>query len=128
MSEGSNVFGSVGPSHLFIGRSSKNREIGPKELRLWLPANESCVYLCYISAGMSGSASSKALQWYQANATEAAARHEALNPAKVHHWWLDQLPNSPAVILDAGAGTGRDAAWLAAKKHDVIAVEPGVIG
>jgi SAM-dependent methyltransferase len=68
--------------------------------------------------------SSKAFQWYEANAREVADRHEALDPEKVHHWWLDQLPNSPAVILDVGAGSGRDAAWLAAKNHDVIAVEP----
>ncbi len=55
---------------------------------------------------------------------EVAVRHESLDPAEVHRWWLDQLPNSPAVILDVGAGTGRDAAWLAEKNHDVIAVEP----
>ena len=66
----------------------------------------------------------KALQWYAAHAREVADRHEALDPAKVHHWWLDQLPNSPAVILDVGAGSGRDAAWLAGKNHNVIAVEP----
>ena len=70
------------------------------------------------------SESSKAYQWYEANATEVAIRHEALDPVKVHGWWLDQLPNSPAVILDVGAGTGRDAAWLSGKNHDVIAVEP----
>ncbi len=67
---------------------------------------------------------SKALQWYEANAREVADRHEALDPAQVHHWWLDQLPSSPRVILDVGAGSGRDAAWLAGKNHDVIAVEP----
>jgi hypothetical protein len=38
--------------------------------------------------------------------------------------WLDRLPNLPAVILDVGAGTRRDVAWLAEKNHDVIAVEP----
>jgi SAM-dependent methyltransferase len=70
------------------------------------------------------SESSKAYQWYEANATEVATRHEALDPAQVHRWWLDELPNAPAVILDVWAGTGRDAAWLAGKHHDVIAVEP----
>jgi SAM-dependent methyltransferase len=72
---------------------------------------------------MSLSGSSNALQWYEANAMEVAVRHESLDPAEVHSWWLDQLPNSPAVILDVGAGTGRDAAWLAGQNHDVIAVE-----
>jgi SAM-dependent methyltransferase len=32
--------------------------------------------------------------------------------------------DAPTAILDIGAGTGRDAAWLADKGHDVIAVEP----
>jgi protein-L-isoaspartate O-methyltransferase len=70
------------------------------------------------------SESSKVYQWYEANAMEVATRHEALDPVQVHRWWLDQLPSSPTVILDVGAGSGRDAAWLAAKNHDVIAVEP----
>jgi SAM-dependent methyltransferase len=70
------------------------------------------------------SESSKAYRWYEANAAEVATRHEALDPEKVHHWWLDQLPKPPVVILDIGAGSGRDAAWLAGKNHDVIAVEP----
>ena len=34
------------------------------------------------------------------------------------------LPTLPARILDVGAGTGRDAAWLAAQGHQVVAVEP----
>jgi 2-polyprenyl-3-methyl-5-hydroxy-6-metoxy-1,4-benzoquinol methylase len=34
------------------------------------------------------------------------------------------LPAAPALILDVGAGTGRDAAWLAQLGHDVVAVEP----
>ena len=34
------------------------------------------------------------------------------------------LPQSSASVLDIGAGSGRDAAWLAANGHDVIAVEP----
>jgi ubiquinone/menaquinone biosynthesis C-methylase UbiE len=70
------------------------------------------------------SESSKVYQWYEANAMAVATRHEALDPAQVHRWWLDQLPSSPTVILDVGAGSGRDAAWLAAKNHDVIAIEP----
>jgi len=37
---------------------------------------------------------------------------------------LDLLPTAPATILDVGAGSGRDAAWLAAKSYEVIAVEP----
>jgi SAM-dependent methyltransferase len=34
------------------------------------------------------------------------------------------LPASPCLILDIGAGTGADAAWLASRGHKVVAVEP----
>jgi SAM-dependent methyltransferase len=34
------------------------------------------------------------------------------------------LPSMPATVLDVGAGSGRDAAWLAGKGYDVVAVEP----
>ena len=30
----------------------------------------------------------------------------------------------PAVVMDVGAGSGRDAAWLASLNYDVLAVEP----
>jgi SAM-dependent methyltransferase len=68
--------------------------------------------------------SSSALLWYEANARSVSERHESLDAETVHRWWLDELPSIPAAILDIGAGTGRDAAWLAGKGHDVIAVEP----
>lgn len=37
---------------------------------------------------------------------------------------LDLLPAPGATILDVGAGSGRDAAWLEAHGYDVVAVEP----
>jgi SAM-dependent methyltransferase len=37
---------------------------------------------------------------------------------------LHLLPRAPARVLDIGAGTGRDAAWLAAQGHRVVAAEP----
>ena len=41
------------------------------------------------------------------------------------HSWLDGLlPHPPALVLDVGAGSGRDAAWLAGQGHDVVAIEP----
>jgi SAM-dependent methyltransferase len=43
---------------------------------------------------------------------------------QVHAWLGDLLPDQPALIFDVGAGTGRDAAWLAASGHEVVAVEP----
>jgi SAM-dependent methyltransferase len=65
-----------------------------------------------------------ALRWYEANAQLVAERYDSFDPEIIHRWWRDQLPVSPAAILDIGVGTGRDAAWLAELGHDVIAVEP----
>ena len=42
----------------------------------------------------------------------------------VHADVLHLLPPAPALVLDIGAGTGRDAAALAARGHQVVAVEP----
>lgn len=57
-------------------------------------------------------------------AREAAARYEVVPATDVNHWLLDLLPESKGCILDVGAGSGRDAAWLAAQGYDVVAVEP----
>ena len=55
---------------------------------------------------------------------EAAARYEAVAATDVNRWLLDLLPEGKGCILDVGAGSGRDAAWLAAQGHDVVAAEP----
>lgn len=65
-----------------------------------------------------------AVRWYDGNATERAAHYESLSPMTVHAWLLDLLPISPSIAVDVGAGTGRDAAWLASMGHRVVAVEP----
>ena len=57
-------------------------------------------------------------------ARDAAARYEAVDAGRVNRWLLDLLPNAKACILDVGSGSGRDAAWLAALGHDVLAIEP----
>lgn len=51
-------------------------------------------------------------------------RYESREPAKIHAPWIHLFPAAPARILDIGAGTGRDAAWLASLGHSVLAVEP----
>lgn len=70
------------------------------------------------------SASPDPTDWYSSNAAAVAAAYEALDPARVHAWLDGVLPAAPALVLDVGAGTGRDAAWLARLGHDVVAVEP----
>jgi SAM-dependent methyltransferase len=65
--------------------------------------------------------------WYDSHVEEAAARFEALSAEDVNAWMVDLLPTAPgALVLDVGAGTGRDAAWLAERGMDVVAVEPSV--
>lgn len=62
--------------------------------------------------------------WYDANAEAAVAQYEGLTSDTVHGWLRDLLPKTSATVLDIGAGSGRDAAWLSAKGYDVVAVEP----
>jgi len=65
------------------------------------------------------------LAGYAAAATPALiAGYDALPPAQIYASVLDLFPDGPARIADIGAGTGRDAAWLARQGHRVLAVEP----
>lgn len=64
------------------------------------------------------------IDWYNANAKEISSRYENLSPERLHSWLLKALPSEPCVILDVGAGSGRDATWLSSLGHEVIAVEP----
>lgn len=64
------------------------------------------------------------LQGYAAAAPELIPRFEAISPALLYQPVNDLLPAIPSRIADIGAGTGRDAAWLAGQGHRVLAVEP----
>ena len=65
--------------------------------------------------------------FYDAHAPALSADYNALRPEDVHAAWLPLLQDrSPGFVCDIGAGSGRDANWLAAKGWDVIAVEPSV--
>ncbi|WP_316230670.1 class I SAM-dependent methyltransferase [Bradyrhizobium sp. SZCCHNR1051] len=61
---------------------------------------------------------------YAAEADGLFVRYESIPSEQVHAAVLHLLPNTPARVLDIGAGTGRDAAWLAGLGHQVVAVEP----
>jgi SAM-dependent methyltransferase len=65
-----------------------------------------------------------AIEWYEGHAEALAHQYEALSADTVHAWLESLLPPAPALLLDIGAGTGRDAAWLASKGHQVVAIEP----
>ena len=62
--------------------------------------------------------------WYDARASDLAAAYEAVDPDRLHAWLADLLPAEPGLVLDVGAGSGRDAAWFARRGHSVVAVEP----
>ncbi|MBP8308084.1 MAG: class I SAM-dependent methyltransferase [Burkholderiaceae bacterium] len=64
------------------------------------------------------------IDWYDSRAADLAPRYEAIDPARLHAWLADLLPRPGARALDIGAGTGRDAGWLAARGLEVTAVEP----
>lgn len=61
---------------------------------------------------------------YDQNAEQFVSQYESLTFEHVHPALLDLLPAPGATILDVGAGSGRDAAWFAAKGYEVVAAEP----
>ncbi|WP_415959765.1 class I SAM-dependent methyltransferase [Streptomyces sp. 021-4] len=63
---------------------------------------------------------------YAEAADALAVQYEEVTFHQVHCDVLQLVPAQPARILDVGAGTGRDAAALAARGHHVVAVEPTV--
>jgi len=64
------------------------------------------------------------MDYYTRNATALFQRYQSLPSEQVHRCWIDLLPEQPGLACDIGAGSGRDAAWLASKGWEVIAVEP----
>jgi SAM-dependent methyltransferase len=61
---------------------------------------------------------------YHTQAEILADQYESVDFATVHRDVLHLIPVRPCRILDVGAGSGRDAAALAARGHAVVAVEP----
>jgi SAM-dependent methyltransferase len=70
------------------------------------------------------SLSRAALEVYAAHGAALADRYEAVDAAEALRPVADLLPAAPARVLDVGAGSGRDAAWLAGLGHAVTALEP----
>jgi len=66
----------------------------------------------------------RGIRGYAENAAELITRYESLTFPYKHEAALHLIPSAPCLALDIGAGTGADAAWLAAKGHRVVAVEP----
>lgn len=64
------------------------------------------------------------IAYYDQNALEITARYESVSFEDVHSDLIEWLPKPGSKILDVGAGSGRDAYWLAKKGYYITAVEP----
>ncbi len=62
---------------------------------------------------------------YSANAEHYYSLYQSISASSVHGYLEQALANiTPTTALDIGAGSGRDANWLAAKGWQVTATEP----
>ncbi|TMX47339.1 HNH endonuclease [Vibrio sp. Hep-1b-8] len=62
--------------------------------------------------------------FYNNNASKLAQQYDSLEFESVHQSWTEYWPQSGDVVLDVGAGSGRDARWMSARGCVVFAVEP----
>ncbi len=64
------------------------------------------------------------MSYYSKNSEFLIEQYNQIDSEEVHANWLSYLPNKPGLACDIGAGSGRDANWLAGKGWTVLAVEP----
>jgi SAM-dependent methyltransferase len=67
---------------------------------------------------------SPAIGYYEERAAELAAAYEGVRAEAVNAWLTELLPAAPGMVIDVGAGSGRDAAWFASRSWKTVAVEP----
>ena len=65
------------------------------------------------------------IEYYSTNAKALTEQYNSVSFESVHKDWLDEIPKE-GIVLDVGAGSGRDARYLAAKGLSVVAVEPAL--
>ncbi|MGW2842071.1 class I SAM-dependent methyltransferase [Streptomyces sp. NPDC001493] len=73
---------------------------------------------------MTGVNSTSSTAGYAEAAEALVEQYESVTFADVHREVLELFPVRPSAVLDIGAGSGRDAAALAALGHAMVAVEP----
>ena len=66
----------------------------------------------------------KGTKGYSQEAGQLFSRYDTVTFEAFHGPLRHLFPQQPSVILDVGAGTGRDAGYLAELGHNVVAVEP----
>ena len=70
----------------------------------------------------------RSTSYYDQNADALIAKYDALNADEVHRAWAPKhLREEPGFACDIGAGSGRDANWLAEQGWEVVAVEPSAM-
>lgn len=70
--------------------------------------------------------SNQTLQFYKNNNEQLIQQYNSVSFESVHQDWLEFLPQNGSLIVDVGAGSGRDALWLYDHHYQVIAVDPVV--
>jgi len=63
------------------------------------------------------------IKYYSSNAATLSRQYDSLPFETVHKDWLQEVPQE-GMVLDVGAGSGRDARYFAGKGLGVVAVEP----
>lgn len=70
---------------------------------------------------------SESIAVYDAQAVQLVAEYEALDTTTYRATYSALIPaGAGRLALDVGAGSGRDAAWLASLGFDVVAAEPAI--
>jgi len=62
--------------------------------------------------------------FYTLNAANLVSQYNELSFEEIHKEWSFYWPVSGESVLDVGAGTGRDAKWMALKNCQIDALEP----
>lgn len=77
-----------------------------------------------VAHALSGRGSTSGTEGDAEDAEWLIPRYESVDFFEKYRAVIHLFPEEPSSILDVGAGTGADAAWLAQKAHRVVAVEP----
>lgn len=79
------------------------------------------------SLNQTSKVASNSIRYYDQNRERFFEEYSSHNAEDIHGVWARKhldLGNKPSIACDIGAGSGRDANWLAEKGFDVVAVEP----
>jgi 2-polyprenyl-3-methyl-5-hydroxy-6-metoxy-1,4-benzoquinol methylase len=71
-----------------------------------------------------GHSAAEAAGYYSQHTDELLDRYEGVSFETIHADLMRHIPALAGAALDVGAGSGRDAAWLALHGWSVVAVEP----